>query len=156
MQPASNIHQKPSLISCEDFLNFFSQKIAKQRFQIPLVKLDPSSHPACIAEWGVFEPIALTVLKDIVQKLKPTFCANDMMPSRLLKLTFDSVALSITHLFNKSLSSGTYPQEFKHAVVTPRLKRPNLSQDDMKNYRPISQISFISKSCVAATTIIFK
>ena len=64
------------------------------------------------------------------------------MRSRLLKQTFDCVSLSLAH---KSLSSGTHPQEFKHAAVTPRLKRPHLGQDDMQNYRPISQMSLVSK-----------
>lgn len=30
-------------------------------------------------------------------------------------------------------------------MVTPRLKRPNLAPDVMKNYRPISQLPFVSK-----------
>ena len=34
---------------------------------------------------------------------------------------------------------------FKSAVVTPLIKKPNLPSNDLKNYRPVSGLSFISK-----------
>ena len=37
------------------------------------------------------------------------------------------------------------PANFKRAVITPLLKKPNLDQDSMNNYRPISNLSFVSK-----------
>ena len=48
-------------------------------------------------------------------------------------------------LFNKSLASGCFPQDFKNAVVIPRLKNNSLDTSQMKNYRPVSNLSFISK-----------
>src|SRR6201996_8089518 len=33
----------------------------------------------------------------------------------------------------------------KHALVTPLLKKSNLPHDDLANYRPISNLSFLSK-----------
>ena len=33
----------------------------------------------------------------------------------------------------------------KSAVVTPLIKKPNLPSNDLKNYRPVSGLSFISK-----------
>ena len=46
---------------------------------------------------------------------------------------------------NCSLSEGAIPDGFKSAVVTPLIKKPSLSKDDLKNYRPVSGLSFISK-----------
>ena len=43
------------------------------------------------------------------------------------------------------MNEGTVPQAFKNAHVTPLLKKPSPSKDDMKNYRPVSNLSFISK-----------
>ena len=34
---------------------------------------------------------------------------------------------------------------FKQAIVTPLLKKPNLDSDMLKNYRPVSNLPFISK-----------
>lgn len=69
----------------------FGQKIIDQRSQIPSGAIDPSDSRACIAEWSEFQPVTVSILKDIVQKLKPTFYVNNMIPSRLLKQVFDSV-----------------------------------------------------------------
>ena len=43
------------------------------------------------------------------------------------------------------MSSGTFPPAFKLANVTPLLKKPSLCKEDLKNYRPVSNLSFIFK-----------
>ena len=40
---------------------------------------------------------------------------------------------------------GCVPDAFKTAVVTPLIKKANLSSDDLKNYCPVSGLNFISK-----------
>ena len=40
---------------------------------------------------------------------------------------------------------GCVPDAFKSAVVTPLIKKPNLPSNDLKNYRLVSGLSFISK-----------
>ena len=53
--------------------------------------------------------------------------------------------MPITRLINLSLSEGIFPSALKTAHVSPLLKKPTLCKDDMKNYRPVSNLSFISK-----------
>jgi len=48
-------------------------------------------------------------------------------------------------LFNKSLDTGCFQAEFKQAVVRPLLKKSGLDTAEMKNYRPVSNLSFLSK-----------
>ena len=48
-------------------------------------------------------------------------------------------------LFNRSLASGVFPTEFKEAIVRPLLKKAGLDTADMKNFRPVSNLSFLSK-----------
>ena len=40
---------------------------------------------------------------------------------------------------------GIFPSSFKQALVQPLLKKPSLSTDDLNNFRPISNLNFISK-----------
>ena len=47
-------------------------------------------------------------------------------------------------IVNASLSAGIVPQQFKQALVTPLLKKPGLDSNDMKNFRPVSNLPFIS------------
>ena len=44
-----------------------------------------------------------------------------------------------------SLKSGVFPSIYKSAIVTPLLKKPSLDPNDLKNYRPVSNLSFMSK-----------
>ena len=43
-----------------------------------------------------------------------------------------------------SLSTGCVPNSLKVAVIKPLLKKPNLDQENIKNYRPISNLPFLS------------
>ena len=66
----------------------------------------------------------------------------------LLQLRRPQALLSpfITLLCNKSLAVGCFPSDFKRAVVRPLLKKGGLDTSQMKNYRPVSNLSFLSKS----------
>src|SRR6218665_2502705 len=67
------------------------------------------------------------------------------MPTWLLKSVIDLLAPYITSLFNSSLSFGAFPTCYKDAYVTPRLKKSTLSPCELPSYRPISNLSFLSK-----------
>ena len=51
----------------------------------------------------------------------------------------------ITQMINVSLSSGQFPRSFSHALVKPLLKKPNADCEILKNYRPVSNLTFLSK-----------
>ena len=47
---------------------------------------------------------------------------------------------------NASLQEGHLPSSQKTAIVTPILKKANADPDELKNYRPISGLTFMSKT----------
>ena len=51
----------------------------------------------------------------------------------------------MTSIVNDSLKSGVFPSSYKSAIVTPLLKKPSLDPNDLKNYLPVSNLSFMSK-----------
>ena len=61
----------------------------------------------------------------------------------MLKSTAHSIAPGLTKLFNKSISSGRMPLTWKTSSVVPIPKGDDKSS--VKNYRPISLLSIISK-----------
>uniref|UniRef100_A0A8C5Q2R3 Reverse transcriptase domain-containing protein n=1 Tax=Leptobrachium leishanense TaxID=445787 RepID=A0A8C5Q2R3_9ANUR len=73
------------------------------------------------------------------------------VPARPHSLTSNSSPLllphpcSHTHLQPISLSTGSFPSAFKHALVTPLLKKPSLDPNSPSNYRPVSLLPFTSK-----------
>ncbi|CAB4037513.1 Hypothetical predicted protein [Paramuricea clavata] len=63
--------------------------------------------------------------------------------ARLLKECSNEIAPSLTALFNKSLSLGKVPQEWKEVNVVPVPKRGDIHE--ISNYRPISLLFLVSK-----------
>ena len=66
-------------------------------------------------------------------------------PTWLLKPCLNELAQSISEIINDSLESGNVPSTFKEAHVTPLLKKQKLDKELLKNYRPVSNLNFISK-----------
>ena len=50
-----------------------------------------------------------------------------------------------TSIINNSFESGVFPTKLKQALIRPLLKKHNLDQEELKNYRPVSNLHFISK-----------
>jgi hypothetical protein len=57
----------------------------------------------------------------------------------------DEVLPAITQVINNSLSTGIFPESFKTALVKPLLKKPTLDPNVLKNFRPVSNLTFLSK-----------
>ena len=72
-------------------------------------------------------------------------CALDPVPTWLVKQFATELSPFIAVLFNASMRSGVVPSSHKAAIVVPVLKKPTLDPLDMNNYRPISNLSFVSK-----------
>ena len=72
-------------------------------------------------------------------------CSADAIPTWLLKETKEELAPTITEIINVSLSTGEVPSSYKHELVTPLLKKASLGRNVLKNYRPVSNLPFLSK-----------
>ena len=81
-----------------------------------------------------------------VRRLPDKQCASDPMPTSLLRENCDLLAPFLVELFNRSLLQGTVPTVFKSAYITPLLKKPDLDPAENKSYRPISNLSVLSKT----------
>ena len=112
-----------------------------------------SSSESCNTVHPPFDPPKLTVFTQVTQdeigkiisKSPTKSCLLDPLPTFLIKECIDILLPSITKLVNFSLSEGLVPDGFKKAVVTPLIKKASLPVEDLKNYRPVSGLSFISK-----------
>lgn len=51
----------------------------------------------------------------------------------------------ILEIISKGLSDGFVPDYLKHTIVKPLLKKSNLDLTVLSNFRPISNLPFISK-----------
>ena len=69
----------------------------------------------------------------------------DPIPAKLLKEILPLINSTLLNTINLSLSSGYVPRSFKIAVIKPLLKKTTLDPEVLANYRPISNLPFLSK-----------
>jgi len=84
-------------------------------------------------------------VRRIIMASSSKTCALDPVPMFLLKEMIDPLLPSLTAMVNASLREGYLSASQKCAVITPVLKKVSLNKLDLKNYRPISNLTFVSK-----------
>ena len=92
-----------------------------------------------------FKPASFDEIKQLILSLPKSTCQSGPIPSNLLPHCIDNIVPIIIRIVKLSLNTGSFPKEFKSAFVKPLLKKSNLDSDDLKNYRPISNLSFLYK-----------
>ena len=130
----------------ERFGNFFIEKIAKIRKPMDVAS---SSLPSFDCFDGdcmmMFEPVTKEDVMKIIKASPPKSCCLDPIPTPFLVIHLEHLIEPITAMINQSLLFGIVPVSFKHAVVLPLLKKPNLSPEELSNFRPVSNLPFLSK-----------
>ena len=146
--PSNSLPESPDAPSLANtFLDFFKDKIERIRTKfLPSDSPDPFLFPPAPPPKLInFIPATLTEIHKLISSSENKQCLLDSIPTFLLKLCFNELGPIITNLVNLSLSEGIFPSSFKQALVQPLLKKPSLSTDDLNNFRPISNLNFISK-----------
>ena len=67
------------------------------------------------------------------------------LPCFIIKEYLDVFLTPITIIINLFLHESIFPDRFKQAIVMRLLKKPTLEKDNFKNYRPVSNLNFLSK-----------
>ena len=70
---------------------------------------------------------------------------NAAVPTHILKSVVSCWLPFFHRICNQSLTEGVFPELYKTAIVNPTLKKENLDPELLQNYRPVSNIDFISK-----------
>ena len=73
-------------------------------------------------------------------------CELDPLPTSFLTHRLDDLLPHFTSIINDSPHSGLFPCTFKSAIVKLVLKKTTLNPKIFKNYRPVSDLSFLSNS----------
>lgn len=135
------------------FSNYFLNKITTIRTNIGSVNSLADSDNLVMTADIPFDGEALTQLtpttEDEVRKIitnSPSkSCELDPLPTSLLKQCLEALLPLITLIMNKSLAESKVPLWFKKANVKPLIKKSGLDKEELKNYRPVSNLPFLSK-----------
>lgn len=143
----------------QDFITFFANKIRKIRDDLYRSIPDNCLEFKDIAagcQFTTFANVSLADLNAIVGSMYLKSCDLDPLPGCIMKECFGNVSSVILRIVNLSLESGILPVDLKVASVNPLLKKQTLSAEELKIFRPISNLSFLSKvteKCVAKQLI---
>ena len=109
------------------------------------MSISPPDPPKPTSTLTEFKEVSEEEVRKLIMSSKSTSCPLDPLPTSLLKDSLSVLLPVITKLINGSLISGIVPQCFKNALIKPLLKKSTLDPEDLKNYRPISNLPFLSK-----------
>ena len=84
-------------------------------------------------------------MEAVITKSASKFCELDPLPTWLLKECIVELAPVITSIINASIRNSCVPSSFKVAHIKPLIKKHGLDHEVLKNYRPVSNLSFVSK-----------
>ena len=143
-------------VVAEEMSSFYLNKISKIRQDIEnttfshhttkiLSTKKNKAHVSNHLNFTNFEKINEQDLKSMLTTMNNKVCKLDPAPTSLIKQCFAHLSPIILHIINKSFKENKFPDLLKHALVTPVIKDNNGNIDDLKNYRPISNLPFLSK-----------
>ena len=140
----------PSDITKQEMPKYFSDYFAK-KIQLIRENLDSSSLPSPEFKtyngpmFNEFHTVSEDFVKKVISQMPTKSCILDPMPTNLVKDYVHELIPLITQIINTSLTSGIVPSSFKEAIVIALLKEKGKDVNNFKNYRPVSNLPFISK-----------
>ena len=142
-------HHCSDEVMADRFLEHFTDKITSIRQRLNQPSDAQAARSAIDNErshtLSEFSPATTVTTCRLVQTCPSKQCCLDPLPTSLLKANINVVAPTLTRIINLSLESETVPTDMKSALITPVLKKTSLDSNELVNYRPISNLSFVSK-----------
>ena len=131
-----------SHIISNEFNKYFTNIGPELAKDLPIVG-NPLNY-VTICQNSIFVPyITENEVKNVISGLKNSSPGWDDIPPSILKINVDSYITPLTHLINKSISDGVFPNSLKLDKVIPIFKSGDKSL--ISNYRPISILPFFFK-----------
>jgi hypothetical protein len=127
-----------------DFITFFDEKVRNLVVQFKASPLVSSVSFPVESVLEDFNFVTQIEMERVIMKSPTKSSKSDVLPTWLLKQFWPNVAPVVTELVNSCLKYGL-PDNYKHALIVPLIKKRNLDRNVMSNYRPVSQLPFISK-----------
>ena len=119
---------------CEDFSNYFTDKVQQMHTQMDNSRLRSSAlvpTPCTSAYLSSFPIVTNHDVGVLIKNMKPKACVLDPIPAYMFKEYVLQIAPPIRAIINASLFTGTVPNKLKESVITPRYKRKQLPKDEL-------------------------
>ena len=132
-------------MTADGFSKAFSEKLETVRSKTSHAPRPSFDGVTCASTFREFVMVDVQYFQRLIRNAPNKNCDLDPVPTWVVKQFLEELSPFITTLFNASLRDGIFPTTQKCALVTPVLKKSNLDSTNPNNYRPISNLSFLSK-----------
>ena len=134
----------------EEMASFYTKKISNIRDAIMTEQYHDDTEPVTLAspdanKFTMFQPIDRNELKQIMFSMKSKTSRADPVETSVVKQSFDILAPVLLHIINSCISQNCFPDSLKKALITPIIKDETKNCEEFQNYRPISNLEFLSK-----------
>lgn len=127
----------------EDFAEFFIGKIQTIRENLDQFP-EYEEQYRDVPQMNSFKPLTKQDITKLLNSMAAKSCENNCIPSDLLRQISPCIIEILSKIINLSLSQGVFIDKWKSAIVRPLLKKAGLELIS-KNYRPVSNLIFLSK-----------
>ena len=129
----------------DGFNDFFVSVGQTLEDKMPASDIDPMGYLREI-DYPVFDqPLSTNSaqIENIIKELNPVGGGIDKISTKIILGTYQNCLDHLTYFFNLCLSTATFPERLKIALVVPIFKAGD--QSKFTNYRPISLLPVFSK-----------
>ena len=134
---------KSPLTNATNFDSYFYIKTSSIIDTLPRPCIPPISSP--IYSFSTFSLPTIININNLLLTVKST-CKLDPIPLCLLHSLSSLLSPFYKKIIDRSLTAGIFPSHMKYAHVIPIPKNQSIDRSTLSNYRPISNLSFISKT----------
>jgi hypothetical protein len=132
-------------LTADGFANAFREKIESVRKSTETAPHPTFDGPGCLSNLLEFNSVSPYMVVRLIREAPNKTCELDPAPTWLIKQFSADLSPYITMIINASFRAGSFPTSQKRACITPVLKKSTLDPHDYGNYRPISNLTFLSK-----------
>ena len=140
--PGSNA---TSQLTANDYVQLFTTKIDRIRASTVTAPYPILEERHVTDPLSAFEPETAEEILKILNRSAAKQCQLDPVPTQLVKRTSGILDPIIANMCNALFQQGKLSVSSEKAIVRPLLKKQTLDQNDPSSYRPISDLSFVSK-----------
>ena len=133
-----------TVTTAQSLSSFFTEKVARVRQATHTCPPAVCTGP-CLNRLNDFIWCSVDDIRRVIIQSPGKSCDLDPIPYSLLMTSLGDILPFLCLVCNSSLSSGVLPECEKAAIITPILKKPGLDTDCTSSYRPVSNLTFLSK-----------
>ena len=129
------------------FVEFFSNKIVVLRASLQVksgtdIQVIAADAIPCLFNLSHFNQVTSSDVLKLIGTSVIKSCPLDPVPASVFK---QCISVLVPAIVNKSICSGVVPDCFKLTLLKPLLKKIHLDSEGYANFRPVSNLMYISK-----------